>query len=231
MTITTIRYTGHRGAMGYVAENTLLSFERAVADGVDDVELDLRLSKDGVMVIMHDAAVDRTTDGHGAVADLTLAELRRLDAGDGQRIPTFEEALDSVTVRILAEIKSADVVEPLIRLLAARPELRDRVDVIGFDPDVVSAVIAAFPEMRTALLSVVASTELVDRAAQLGATWVGVGWEGSTRSLVDYTHSLGLEYSLWPAPTHDDIDRAISLGADAVTTDYPRLIGERPGRE
>src|SRR5215213_901611 len=87
---------GHRGAMGYAPENTLASFERAVALGVDAVECDVHLSADGVPVVIHDHTLDRTTDGHGLVADHTLAQLKALDAGAwrgaefaGQRLPTL----------------------------------------------------------------------------------------------------------------------------------------------
>src|SRR3954471_3509525 len=81
--------TGHRGALGSEPENTLRSFRRAVADGCDEIELDLRVSADGELVIMHDATVDRTTSGSGEVAGLTLDKLRSLDAGFGEQIPTW----------------------------------------------------------------------------------------------------------------------------------------------
>src|SRR5919197_4354903 len=91
---------GHRGAMGYAPENTLASFELAVEQGADVVELDVHLSRDGQVVVIHDEQLDRTTDGRGLVGDRTLDELKRLDAGSwfdprfaGQRIPTLHEVL------------------------------------------------------------------------------------------------------------------------------------------
>lgn len=85
--------------MGVEPENTLRSFVRAEASGMDAIELDLHLSKDGALVVMHDVDVDRTTDGSGPIAARTLAELRELDAGQGERIPVFEEVLDAVSSR------------------------------------------------------------------------------------------------------------------------------------
>lgn len=82
--------------MGVEPENTLRSFIRAEQSGMDAIELDLHLSKDGALVVMHDADVDRTTDGNGPIADKTLAELRELDAGGGERVPVFDEVLDAV---------------------------------------------------------------------------------------------------------------------------------------
>lgn len=221
------RYTGHRGAMGDVPENTLQSFERAVAEGVDEVELDLQFTADGRLVVMHDSTVDRTTNGHGAVGSFTFNQLRQLDAGDNQPVPTFEEALDAITVRVLVEIKSRDVVRPLIEFLQVRDMCQTRIDIIGFESDHIRDVRNALPAVRTGFLSATGTQEFVKHAASIGASWVGVGWEGSTESLVNFAHELGLEYCLWPGPTHEHIDRAIALGADGITTDYPRLIRER----
>src|SRR6185312_2950197 len=84
---------GHRGAMGYCPENTLASFQRGLELGADWIELDVHLSRDGALIVIHDETLERTTDGHGLVRDHTLAELKQLDAGDGQRIPTLSEVL------------------------------------------------------------------------------------------------------------------------------------------
>src|SRR5215510_13137940 len=91
----------HRGASGYAPENTFAAFRKAVAMGAGFIETDLQLSRDARFVAIHDATVSRTTNGHGAVHDLTLADLRRLDAGSwfgsefaGERIPTLEEILE-----------------------------------------------------------------------------------------------------------------------------------------
>src|SRR5215472_12707910 len=84
---------GHRGAMGYCPENTMASFERGLALGADWIELDVHLSRDEALIVIHDETLDRTTNGHGLVREHTLAELRTLDAGGGQPIPTLDEVL------------------------------------------------------------------------------------------------------------------------------------------
>lgn len=224
------RITGHRGAMGYMPENTISSYLRAVHDGVDEVELDLRLTKDGHIVLIHDPAVDRTTNGHGAVEDLTLGALQGLDAGDGEHIPTFDEAIEAIDVTILAEIKADAAVEPLRRLLAGRPELRQRIQPISFHAERLEPLVEAFTDLRCALLSETGSEQLLEQALALGAQWVGVGWQGSNPELIKQAHDKGLEYCLWPAPTRTEVDRAIAWGADGVTTDYPQRV-IRPGTE
>ncbi|MGW7682836.1 glycerophosphodiester phosphodiesterase [Kribbella sp. NPDC054772] len=222
------RITGHRGAMGYMPENTIPSYVRAVQDGVDEVELDLRLTKDGHIVLIHDPTVDRTTNGHGAVEDFTLAELRRLDAGNGEHIPTFEEAVEAVDITILAEIKADAAVEPLRRLLADRPELRQRVQPISFRAERLVPLVYAFSDLRCALLSETGSEQLLEQALSIGMRWVGVGWQGSSPELIKQAQNKGLEYCLWPAPTRTEVDRAIAWGANGVTTDYPERV-IRPG--
>lgn len=91
----------HRGASGNYPENTLLAFQKALEIGVDEIELDLYFTKDEHLIVMHDSTVDRTTDGTGKIADLTLAEIKTLDVGSwfgehfrGERVPTWDEALD-----------------------------------------------------------------------------------------------------------------------------------------
>lgn len=109
---------GHRGYRSKYPENTLLSFYEAIQLGVDMLEFDLALSQDGILMIMHDDTVDRTTNGHGKISDLTFAELKRLDAGikfgkwfEGLRIPTFEELLEMASpykdLLLNVEIKNA----------------------------------------------------------------------------------------------------------------------------
>lgn len=129
----------HRGGPDRAPENTLAAFRTAIALGVDGVELDCQRSKDGALVVIHDETVDRTTNGQGKVGDLTLAELQALDAGQGERIPTFHEVLalaQAAGVQLVAEIKSPELYPGLevemFRAVAAAGAL-DRTIFISFD--------------------------------------------------------------------------------------------------
>jgi glycerophosphoryl diester phosphodiesterase len=110
----------HRGAMGYAPENTLAAFETAIAQGAYRVEFDIRRTRDGHLVVIHDAAVDRTTDGSGIVADMDLAELQKLSSG-GQQIPTFAQAIECMhqRTRMLVEFKDEDIAEQAVREIEA----------------------------------------------------------------------------------------------------------------
>jgi glycerophosphoryl diester phosphodiesterase len=125
----------HRGNSAHAPENTLEAFRQAVALGVDGLEFDVRLTADGVPVVFHDPTVERTTDGRGAVAAMTLAELRELDAGyrfgatahpyrgKGVGVPTVEEALDvTAPLPLVVEVKALEAAEPLLDLLRRRGE-------------------------------------------------------------------------------------------------------------
>jgi glycerophosphoryl diester phosphodiesterase len=96
---------GHRGAAGHAPENTLRSFHKAVELGADMVELDVHLCATGEPVVIHDDTVDRTTDRSGRVRDLSLDELKALDAGDGERVPTLVEVIDEMSGRAALNVE------------------------------------------------------------------------------------------------------------------------------
>src|SRR5689334_15936601 len=157
--------------MGVEPENTLRSFVAAQDAGLDLIELDLHLSKDGALVVMHDAEVDRTTDGTGPIADKTLAELRALDAGRGEREPVFEEVLDTVRTRLQAEIKDVAAARALATVMHER-DLIGRVEVSSFHDDAVAEIARLVPGVRTALVASHYGTDVVERAVAVGAATV-----------------------------------------------------------
>ena len=108
----------HRGASGELPENTLLAFERGLALGADALEFDVRLSSDGIPVVIHDSTVDRTTSGKGAVKDLAARNLAELDAGAGQGIPAVDSVLETFPdVPLLIEVKEMPVALPLVEVI------------------------------------------------------------------------------------------------------------------
>ncbi|HZX01425.1 glycerophosphodiester phosphodiesterase [Kribbella sp.] len=218
--------TGHRGALGTEPENTLRSFRRAAADGCDEIELDLRVSADGELVVMHDPTVDRTTSGSGEVAALTLAELRALDAGRGERIPTWAEVVAAVDVRIQAELKAEAAVPLLAQSLRSDPALAARTLVTSFQPDLLLAIRDLFPEAETGHIfgHTPSAAELITRTRSAGATWSLCTISGLTPETVAALHTAGLQVAAWPVPNPQTLTQAQSLPADAITTDNPHLL-------
>ncbi|WP_371614632.1 glycerophosphodiester phosphodiesterase [Streptomyces sp. NBC_00454] len=222
MTFLTI---GHRGVMGVEPENTMRSFVRAERSGMDVIALDLRLSKDGTLVVLHDAEVDRTTDGSGAVTDLTLAELRGLDAGDGQHVPVLEEVLDAVRAPLQVQVHDLGVATALAELLLGR-DLTGRVEVASFRDEVLGETSRLVPGVRTALYadqSAADAEATVGRAVDAGAETVALNIRHLTLDTVESAHEAGLRVIGWTVNCLDHLRLARALGLDGVVTDFPEI--------
>ncbi|MFE2811706.1 glycerophosphodiester phosphodiesterase [Streptomyces nigra] len=218
---------GHRGVMGLEPENTLRSFVAAQQAGLDVIELDLHLSKDGALVVMHDTDVDRTTDGTGAIADKTLAELRALDAGRGERVPVFEEVLDAVRTPLQAEIKDVAAARALAEVITRR-DLVSRVEVSSFHDDAVAEIASLVPGIRTALIASRYGTDIVDRAVAVGAATVCLNIRRLTLEIVEHARKADLRIIGWVVNTQDHLRLVRALELDGATTDYPEI--KRTGR-
>ncbi|MFE7891759.1 glycerophosphodiester phosphodiesterase [Streptomyces sp. NPDC057412] len=218
---------GHRGVMGLEPENTLRSFVAAQQAGLDVIELDLHLSKDGALVVMHDTDVDRTTDGTGAIADKTLAELRTLDAGRGERVPVFDEVLDAVRTPLQAEIKDVAAARALAEVINRR-DLVSRVEVSSFHDDAVAEIARLVPGVRTALIASRYGTDVVDRAVAVGAATVCLNIRRLTLEVVEHARKADLRIIGWVVNTQDHLRLVRALELDGATTDYPEI--KRTGR-
>ncbi|MEV0097149.1 glycerophosphodiester phosphodiesterase family protein [Streptomyces sp. NPDC050738] len=224
MTFLTI---GHRGVMGVEPENTLRSFVHAQQAGMDVIELDLHLSKDGALVVMHDAEVDRTTDGKGAIAEKTLAELRELDAGQGERIPVFEQVVDAVRAPLQAEIKDVAAARALAEVMHRR-DLAGRVEVSSFHDEAIAEISSLVPGVRTVLIASRWGDDVVDRAKAVGAASLALNIRRLTLETVEQAHTAGLKVIGWVVNTQDHLRLVRALELDAATTDYPEI--RRTGR-
>ncbi|WP_354379401.1 glycerophosphodiester phosphodiesterase family protein [Streptomyces sp. PvR034] len=224
MTFLTI---GHRGVMGVEPENTLRSFVRAQRSGMDAIMLDLRLSKDGALVALHDPQVDRTTDGSGAVADLTLAELRGLDAGHGERVPVFEEVLDAVDAPLLATVRDLGCARVLAEALLRR-DLTGRVEVCSEEDAVLATIAELVPGVRTVLSASDYGTDVVERALAVGARTLALDIRRLTLETVEAAHAAGLRVTGWTVNTLERLKLARALELDAAVTDLPEI--RRTGR-
>lgn len=208
--------------MGVEPENTLRSFVAAQQAGLDVVELDLHLSKDGALVVMHDDEVDRTTDGSGAIADKTLAELRSLDAGRGERIPLFEEVLDAVRSPLQAEIKDVAAARALAEVLHER-DLVSRVEVSSFHDEAIAEIARLVPGVRTALVADRYGSEVVERATAAGAATVCLNIRRLTLEIVEHARKADLRIIGWVVNTLDHLRLVRALELDGATTDYPEI--------
>ncbi|MEU9336123.1 glycerophosphodiester phosphodiesterase family protein [Streptomyces sp. NPDC048290] len=218
---------GHRGIMGVEPENTLRSFVAAEQAGLDVIELDVHLSKDGALVVLHDEHVDRTTDGTGPVAEKTLAELRVLDAGRGERIPVLEEVLDTVRSPLQVEIKDMAAARALAEVLRAR-DLVERVEVSSFHDEAITEIARLVPGVHTALIGSRYGTDIVDRAVEAGAETVCLNIRRLTLEITEAARQARLRIIGWVVNTQDHLRLVRALELDGATTDHPEI--KRTGR-
>jgi glycerophosphoryl diester phosphodiesterase len=248
----------HRGGAQLAPENTLLAFQRAVDWWRADIlELDVQPTRDGEAVVFHDETLQRTTDGHGLVAEHTLEELRRLDAGyhftpdagrtfpfrgRGIRIPTLLEVLQALPgVRINIEIKdgraqervweSIREAEAMDRVLIAAGRTRDRARLTGYPVPVSAGKEQIRMFVAQLRLGRVIVPPRVD-ALQLPLTWEGR--TVVTPELVEAAHELNIAVHVWTVDEVDEMNRLLDWGVDGIITDRPdrlaRVLNERVGR-
>lgn len=229
---------GHRGAAGSAPENTMESFERAVSLGVDAIECDVHLSRDGVPVVIHDHTVDRTTDGHGPVAALTVAELKALNAAAHfhgaplvARIPTLDELLAWARgkTRVVIELKGTGLAELTERTLQSvrHFDLLSDVMLIAFDHLALRGARDACPEICTGALYVGRPADPVAVAAACGADALCPHWSSITPADVQVVRQAGLAVCVWTVNEPWEIDIVRGLDVDALTSDRPELVLER----
>lgn len=229
----------HRGASTYAPENTLAAFELAVEQGADGIELDAKLTVDGHVVVIHDATVDRTTGAHGRVKDMTLNELRLLDAGSffsekfkGEKIPTLEEVFDRVGKHVFINVELTNYNAPrdhlveTVCMLVKKFGMQKRVLFSSFYAGNLARARSYLPEVPTGLLAL---------GGILGAWSRSFGFsfgkydalhpniKDATHQQVQRVHRLKKRIHVWTVNTENDMRRMFDWSVDAIITDDPRL--------
>ena len=223
----------HRGAMCHAPENTLAAFEKAIEFGTYRTELDVRRCRDGHVVVMHDATVDRTTDGAGRVADLTLGELRRLKVGGTETIPTLQETLLRVKGRckLLVEIKDPGMADDVVALIAGAGMGED-CTISSFDEDTLRQVKRCDPRIATAyFLTEPRPFDPQEVIRRLGVGLLVVWPRAATPGDIGAAKRAGLHVRCGFADnlTYDEtyalFRRMADMGADEIACGRPDWIG------
>ncbi|MEN8156479.1 MAG: LamG-like jellyroll fold domain-containing protein [Bacteroidota bacterium] len=225
----------HRGGAGMAPENTLSAFHKAVEINADYFELDVMISGDDSLMIMHDATVDRTTDGTGTVSSMTYDQLRALDAGSwfsteftGEKIPTLWESLmvaknSPNQIGVVIEIKSSDTRVPsMVVDMIHGIGMGNRVIVSSFSLAQLTEVKSLDPTISVQLFGTISESS-VDQVVAINGDWVGSGGT-LTQTVIDYAHMQGIYFNAWTLNSAATMQPAIDLGVDAITTDYPLLL-------
>ena len=243
----------HRGGGGLIPENTLDAFVYSARMGVDVLELDIHSTADETLVVMHDAAVDRTTDGHGRVNELTLEAVKKLDAGylfsrdggqtfpfrgKGVTVPTLREifdALPEMTFNIEPKQHTPSIIKPLCALIRER-KMVDKVIVGSFNQMTIDDFRRECPEVATSASPSEVSRFLALAKAGLGDSYsppmqafqvpqnLG-GLQVVSKEFVETAHRRNLKVHVWTINETADMRRLIEMGVDGIMTDYPdRLL-------
>lgn len=226
--------SGHRGASGLAPENTAAAVQKAMDLGATMTEIDVHLTKDGHVVLMHDDSLHRTTDGAGRVVEKRLAEIRQLDAGKwfaeafaNEPVPTLEEIMDLVrgTMTLNIEIKISgfepDIAERTLEVIRDN-DFSEQCLVTSFDRTTIERIKRLAPDLRTGRIFSEDYTKAV-----FGGSWevLSVHHEAVTPEFMKKARAHDKQVYVWTVNSREDIKRMIGLGVDAILTDYPdRLI-------
>lgn len=235
----------HRGATAYSPENTIAAFDLAVDMKADYIEIDVQRSKDGELVLIHDTTVDRTTDGTGKVGDLTLEQLRSLDAGSwkgeqfaGEPIPTFEEILDLYRgkVGILIELKAPElypgieeqVTAALIERNLDKPQ-NEKIIIQSFNFESMKKMDQLLPRVPIGVLTSNRADTTLEALKEFStyADWFNPSYGVVTEELVNQVHSLGMQIGSWTVRSQEAADFLFEMGVDAIISDYPDYVDPR----
>jgi len=227
----------HRGASAFAPENTMAAFEKAIELGADVIELDLHLTRDGELVVIHDDTLDRTTDGRGSVHGRSLQELRRLDAGRwfeegfaGQRIPTLAEVLDCFAgkVPLALEVKAGSTFFPGIeeRVVAALRQRSaiEQAAIASFDHFALRRLKEIEPTLRTAALLVGRPVAMSALAGACAADAMALEASLVTKTEIEACRAAGLQIVVWVVNDPAQMRHFIRLGVDGIITDRPDLL-------
>lgn len=218
---------GHRGACGHAPENTLASVRKALELGVHGFEFDIQLSKDGEPVVIHDDTLERTTSGTGNVCDYTLTELQKLDAGDGEKIPSLRNVLDLVDkrCRLFVELKAYRATNPVAEIVAHYVNhlgwSYEQFFVCSFDHLQIATIRTLNPQIHTCALIAGIPVSLAALATDAGAWAINPNVHHINQALVDDAHRRGLKVITWTADDPRDIHRVKALGVDGIISNYP----------
>ena len=248
----------HRGFRGQYPENTMLAFQKAAELGVDGLETDIHSTRDGVLVVSHDATVERMTNGSGLIKEMTLAELQQLDAGyrwtadggqtfpfrgQGITIPTLEElftAFPQFWINVDIKQSSPPIVTPFVRMIR-RLGMAEKMMVGSFDMAVVNQFRRECPEAATAASEPEARRLFILSKLGLARFYRGEAkamqlpeWNGRLRVItsrfVKNAHGVGTAVHVWTVNETADMQRFIHMGVDGLITDYPDRLLRLLGR-
>lgn len=208
---------GHRGAKGHVAENTIASFQKAIELGVDMIELDVRLSKDGIPMVIHDETIDRTTHHSGFVNQFSTEFLQSIG------IPSFKDVFDLVENRcaINIEIKVFEASKPVLEVLKNTKFPQEKIIISSFNWDVLNVCHSEGENIPLGVLTELSIEEALTFAKKINAYSINPYFKLLNHENVKDIHQNGFKVFPWTVNNSDDITFVKSLNVDGIISDFP----------
>jgi len=222
----------HRGASAHAPENTLAAFELARAQGADAIELDVKLSADGVPVVFHDPILDRVTNGSGTLANFDLAALQQLDAGDGQRIPTLAQVFELLGRSLFINIELTNYTTPKDDLvdkvaeLIKEYELQSHIIFSSFLPKNLKRAAELLPDIPRGLLAIPRPLGILARAFGFPSPLyqaVHPSIKNTSPKMIQQAHQRRQRVHVWTVNQADEMRQLAKWGVDGIFTDDPQL--------
>jgi len=215
---------GHRGAAALEPENTLLSIKKAIEIGVDAVEIDVHLSKDKEIIVIHDSTLDRTTNGTGPVSNYTLSELKKYDAGKGEIIPTLQDVMDLIDgkIKLVIELKEKGTERFVVEQIR-RNGLEDNVYVISFWHRLVKNVKEMDGNIKTGVLLVGCPVD-TSIADQISADALVMKYTFVDAEFVELSHKNSLKVFIWNIDDSDLVKPFADMGIDGIGSNNPGIL-------
>jgi glycerophosphoryl diester phosphodiesterase len=221
---------GHRGAKGCTPENTLISFQKALEFNVDGVELDVHLCKSGELVVIHDFTVGRTTNGAGAISDLTLTDLKKLRIDGKFEIPTLDEVLllfntnHLINIELKGNNTSEMVCDCIEKSVQENRFHYSNFIVSSFQHEELATVARNNPKIPLGILTQASVEQALEWADAFSAVAIHPHFSLLTTENVALTHQKGLQIYTWTVNELEDIERVKAFGINGIITDFPDRI-------
>ena len=228
---------GHRGSPFKAPENTIASIKKALEDGCEAVEIDVRKTKDNKIVVIHDIRVDRTANGKGFVSDFALNELKKLSF-NGEKIPTLNEVIDFVDARkskifgtnsvgkkavIIIELKEENLEKDIIKIIEKNGFL-DKAIIISFYHKLIKNIKESNKKIKTGILLVGKPIDTVELAQEAEADYLFLNYAFVDKELVSKAHKNNLKVYVWNIDAIKDLEEMLKLNVDGIGSNKPELI-------
>ncbi|TDJ04724.1 MAG: glycerophosphodiester phosphodiesterase [Deltaproteobacteria bacterium] len=224
------KFIGHRGARSESPENTLMGIKFALEQGLAGVEIDVHLSSDGELMVIHDASVNRTTGGEGLVLELNCKDLKNLDAGEGEEIPTLAEVIDLVKAHngiLFIELKASGCEQKVIELIKAK-DFAPSCILKSFNHHFIKRAKTIDPSIKAQCLMYALPINPVEIINACEADGISISTIHLDEQLVKACHKKNLFVTTWNANDHETLNKFKAMGVDYVCTDFATLISSMP---